>query len=391
MTPFTFLSDMNMNTVIKAQASDNTIKDLEKKISSSKAKITSNQKQRNQIAAEIAQAEREQKNAYNMKATYDRSISLLQDGINHAEEFIKLNEEYMREIEENIAIKQEQYDITYERFLQVLRYSYEDGNVDYIKMILESENFVNLLARMDRIADIMDNNKTIMKNLQAEKAELEDRITALEKAKEENEEYIKQLTDKKSKLQSESNKVNTKIQNLNATIEEKKKMQEEMIQAEKNAQNEIAALTKALQAAQSSQKTYIGGVMKWPVDLSYRKISSGFQNRTNPITGRSEFHMGIDIPAAYGANIYAANDGIVLQVKTSGSSYGKYIVVDHGGGTTTLYAHCSSIVKSVGAKVYKGDVIAKIGSTGMSTGNHIHFEVAENGVRKNPLNYVKQP
>ena len=129
------------------------------------------------------------------------------------------------------------------------------------------------------------------------------------------------------------------------------------------------------------------GEMMWAVDPQYNYISSYFAYRINPVTGKGENHRGIDIPAPYGSNVYAALDGVVTVAKWS-NSYGNYIVLEHGGGMTTLYAHNSALLKKVGDKVLRGEVIAKIGSTGMSTGNHCHFEVSVEGVLKNPLDYV---
>jgi murein DD-endopeptidase MepM/ murein hydrolase activator NlpD len=113
-------------------------------------------------------------------------------------------------------------------------------------------------------------------------------------------------------------------------------------------------------------------------------VSSGFGNRTSPITGRSEFHNGIDIPANYGSPIWSVNDGIVI-IATYSAGYGNYIVIDHGGGISTFYAHASSLARKVGDKVVKGEVIAYVGSTGGSTGNHLHFGYMKDGVFKDPL------
>jgi len=134
----------------------------------------------------------------------------------------------------------------------------------------------------------------------------------------------------------------------------------------------------------------IDGEMRWAVDISYNYISSGFTYRINPITGKGENHRGIDIPAPYGANVYAALDGTVI-ISQWNSSYGNYIILDNGNGMTTLYAHNSALLKKVGDKVLKGETIALVGSTGDSTGNHCHFEVRINNIPKNPLDYVKQP
>jgi murein DD-endopeptidase MepM/ murein hydrolase activator NlpD len=149
-------------------------------------------------------------------------------------------------------------------------------------------------------------------------------------------------------------------------------------------QNEIRRLSMELQEKSESQKKYVGGVMIWPLDTEYNRRSSPFGFRKSPITGQSEQHTGFDVPAPYDADIYAVNDGIVLIAEYS-TVYGNYIVIDHGGGITTLYGQTSSLLKKVGDKVEKGDVIAKVGSTGWSTGNHLHFEYAENGIPKDAI------
>ena len=147
-------------------------------------------------------------------------------------------------------------------------------------------------------------------------------------------------------------------------------------------QAKILKLSKELKSELESQRTYVGGEMIWPLDMEYDIISSPAGPRTSPLTKKYEIHTGYDIPAPYGSNIYAVNDGIVL-IAEYDMKYGNYIVIDHGGVITTLYGQASSLLKEAGEKVKKGDVIAQVGSTGWSTGNHLHFEYAENGIPKN--------
>ena len=132
------------------------------------------------------------------------------------------------------------------------------------------------------------------------------------------------------------------------------------------------------------------GELMWAVESKYSYISSYFGYRISPITGKREHHNGIDIPADYGANVYAALAGTVITAQYGGS-YGNYIIIEHGEGITTLYAHNSSLLKKVGDEVLQGEAIAKIGSTGDSTGNHCHFEYRIDDVPQNPLDYVIQP
>ncbi len=128
------------------------------------------------------------------------------------------------------------------------------------------------------------------------------------------------------------------------------------------------------------------GSMTWPVPGNTR-VSSPFGYRTHPITGKKTMHNGIDIPAGSGVSIVAAAAGKVTVVDFN-TARGKFLKIDHGNGVVTLYQHCNSIIVSVGQTVKAGQVIAQVGSTGQSTGAHLHFEVQVAGVPKNPRNYM---
>ena len=132
---------------------------------------------------------------------------------------------------------------------------------------------------------------------------------------------------------------------------------------------------------------YAGGAMAWPVP-GYSRITSPFGMRTHPITGVYKLHTGTDISAPIGANFIAANSGIVIKAGWN-NAYGNMVIIDHGGGVSTLYAHGSEILVQVGQTVQKGDPVLKVGSTGYSTGPHAHFEVRINGEYVNPMNFVK--
>ena len=139
-------------------------------------------------------------------------------------------------------------------------------------------------------------------------------------------------------------------------------------------------------AQQGLDTTYIGGELAWPVP-GYTRITSKYAMRVHPITGQYKLHTGVDIGAPMGANFISANDGIVVKAEMN-SAYGNMVIIDHGGGISTLYAHGSEILVTVGQSVKRGDAILKVGSTGYSTGPHAHFEVRINGVTTNPLPYI---
>ncbi|MBR4151236.1 MAG: peptidoglycan DD-metalloendopeptidase family protein, partial [Firmicutes bacterium] len=165
-------------------------------------------------------------------------------------------------------------------------------------------------------------------------------------------------------------------------VQQSNKDLEAQIDAMKKEADALSAQIKLLQ----SSRAYVGGKMLWPSQSSTR-VTSPFGNRLHPILKVYKLHTGIDIGAPNGTNILAANDGTVISAGYN-NSYGYMVMLDHGGGIVTLYAHCSKLLVSKGDAVARGQVIALVGSTGMSTGPHLHFEVRINGVYKNPLEYV---
>ncbi len=150
--------------------------------------------------------------------------------------------------------------------------------------------------------------------------------------------------------------------------------------------NELLAVGNSTEIVPSYSGDFVGGELGWVVP-GYYNISSGYIHRINPVTGKAENHKGIDIPATRGAIVASAEAGNVTSARWS-SSYGYVVEIDHGNGLSTLYAHNSSLVVKAGQKVEKGQPIAKVGSTGQSTGNHCHFEVRINGQHTNPLPYL---
>ena len=185
----------------------------------------------------------------------------------------------------------------------------------------------------------------------------------------------------------EASEENT-LANYNSNINKLESLQEQQEKLEKE-EAVLDAKIKLLMA-ESKKYTYEGGKMLWPAP-SWTRISDVFGYRSvHPITGLPAFHGGIDIAAPYGSNILAAAGGKVVVVSYSSGS-GNYIVVDHGGGIMTMYAHASKIVAKVGDTVKKGQVIALVGSTGASTGNHLHFEVRVDNTKVDPLIYLDVP
>ncbi|MBQ4055462.1 MAG: M23 family metallopeptidase, partial [Clostridia bacterium] len=215
---------------------------------------------------------------------------------------------------------------------------------------------------------------------------LEDERVILTNTLEEQKSLEESLSVKKVDLEGQKADADKYIKQLEADEKAYAAEYEKAKAAEKEANNQIEKLLAERQKSENQQ--YWGGEFIWPVPKNITRISSYFGWRI--LWGRSDYHLGIDIPAAAGTDIYASNGGTVVTA-TWHYSYGYYVLIDHGGGFATLYAHNSRLLVKAGDVVEQGDVIAKMGTTGSSSGNHLHFEVRKNGKVQNPLNYVKRP
>ena len=300
-------------------------------------------------------------------------------------EVAKLKEQLVilnKEIEDTkIQLEEAKKKYTYEEELLKKRLvaSYKSGSASYLDVLLNSSNLSDFISNYFYISRIAKSDRELLESIEEEKNKIEQTKKDLE---------TKQNQYKESKANME--KINISLRNAKQT---KNNYVAELTENEKNLQAKIdeydagianieAEIRRVQNQNLNSQMSYEGGVMSWPLP-GYTGISSSFGYRYHPITGVWRMHTGLDIPAPAGTAIRSAEDGIV-QTSTYNSSYGNYLLIYHGGTTYTLYAHCSMLYKSVGDTVTKGEIIAAVGTTGSSTGNHLHFEVRQNGTYINP-------
>lgn len=315
----------------------------------------------------------------------DKVMSSLQSELDAAEADLKvLNdnlEKAQKELEEATKNREAQFELLGSR----LRFLQQKGSAGYLEILLDAESFSDLFLRMQYINDIMLYDKDILDEL--EKIQVTIKTKTEEIA--ENQASQKIVVEmQKEKVKSMNGLIGEKKAMISAYAQDAKK-QEQLISANAKADQQILNLI----AQQSSSATpyYTGnGSLGWPVpakSASSSSLSSGYVNRRNPVTGRNESHSGYDIPAPYASAIVAAEAG---KVTYSGwmNGYGNTIIIDHGGGLSTLYGHNSSLVASKGQMVKRGQTVAKCGSTGISTGNHCHFSVLKNGAYVNPSSYL---
>lgn len=277
---------------------------------------------------------------------------------------------------------EEKYEKQRETFEKRLIIMYEAGETTYLDVLLSSKSITDFVSTYYMMAEIASMDSELLQEAELEKIGIQTAKETLErqreqfKAAKDNKEktaitlentkivrnnYMKQLTEEQLALQAEIDLYYQQINNIEA---------------------EIVMLTTA-----NVGTDYAGGSMAWPVP-GYSRITSPFGMRTHPITGVYKLHTGTDVSAPIGANFIAANSGIVIKASRD-YAYGNMVIVDHGGGVSTLYAHGSEILVEVGQTVQKGDPVLKVGSTGYSTGPHAHFEIRINGEYVDPMNFVK--
>lgn len=360
--------------------------DLQKQISEKKASLAAGTSKRKEIENEIAGLRNQQADAAKEKRKNDELVAVIEGEIKDTEDLVELLAEAIEQADRDIAKAEKDYENSYNVFLKMIKFAYEEGDINYLALLINSEDFTDFLSRVDVISNIFEYNKNVIDNLVKYKEDLEEQKKYNGEMIAQQNEYAQTLSDQRTRTVALRDEAERAVQKLADDITKSEAVQKQIDQDSDNLLAEINRASKELKALQQSQTRYIGGNFKYPVTPKYpaNPISSGFGTRISPITGRSEFHNGIDIPAAYGSPIWAANDGIVI-IATYSSGYGNYIVIDHGGDISTLYAHASSLNKKTGDKVMKGDVIAYVGSTGWSTGSHLHFSYMDKGVFKNPL------
>ncbi|WP_069998796.1 murein hydrolase activator EnvC family protein [Cellulosilyticum sp. I15G10I2] len=282
------------------------------------------------------------------------------------------------DLEKAINKKDKQYSATKARMVQM----YKNQKIGYIQVVFSSDNFWEAINRLEYIKRISKQDNELIDSYQKQVEAIDLKKADIEEEKAELDLLYKEQVAKKGELSAARSNKNKALFELAGKEEKLQAQIKEMQEISKKLEQEIKRLTEL------STIKYAGGAFAWPVPGHYR-ISSEYNPRTNPISGKYEFHSGIDIPAPYGVSVVAAADGVVI---ASGwiNGYGNTIMINHGSGLVTLYGHNSSLAVSVGQTVKKGQKVAGIGSTGYSTGNHLHFEVRKNGAHTNPWNYIKK-
>ncbi len=379
------------------------------------------------------------------KGTMNEYIEKLDKQLSEQTQLVKDKEAAVEQIKQDIVnteenlkeaekIEREQYELMKVR----IKYMYENGDTDYLSILLEASSISDFLNRIEYVVELSSYDNRVLEQYQqtmneiAElKVKLEDEKTALEgqlAELQDGQDSLEYLIDAKQEelegIEEEAENQQTLIDEYEADIQEqndtvamleqqakesKKKYQEEQERKKKEEEekkkNETTTSGDAKDKSTSDNSsdsdkssdndssssvtvTYDGGTFAWPCP-AYTRISSPYGMRMHPTLGVQKFHNGVDLAAPAGSNILAAYGGTVVGAGYN-SSMGNYVMIDHGSELYTIYMHASALYVKSGQKVSKGDVIAAVGTTGRSTGNHLHFGVRLNGSYVDPMNYISK-
>ena len=338
LIPFTALPSEPLTA---ASTSNSELKSLEDKLAAAV-------KARENAQAAVDSAKSERSDAIKSKEAIDKKITALSEEMSALEQLIN---GYALSIEaKNIDIDAQNEKLAKLRELvrERARIKREDSGSDLMTILFDSDGLVDFFTGLDRYSCMLDYDERLMNSYS---------------------DALDELNSLKSTLEEEKSKLETQRAALDVRRTE--------YEADK-----LAELQK------STNQPLVSGKFLWPLPSKYTTVSCGFGWRTHPVTGRQQFHNGVDLPAPYGTEIYACNDGTVIEVSYNYAD-GNYVTISHGGGVASFYSHISKSNVKVGDKVKRGQVIAYVGTSGYVTGAHLNLNIYENNTAVDPMGYFK--
>ena len=361
-------------TGVYAEDGDNNLTDLQSQQQDLQNQLNDSNQQLQEVQSQLSD------NLQQIEKLDDK-IKESEDKISELDEKVEKLENVISEVQKKLDVAEKDYEKQKEIMEKRLVAIYEAGDTQYIDVLLKSSNLSDFLSNCYLITEMASMDKSLLNDVEKEKNEIEDSKQKLEK----NQKSLATALENQTKTSTVLQNTKTLRENYISRLSDEEKAKQAQID-EITSQYEAVNSQILDLAKQGLDTAYIGGVLAWPVP-GYTKITSNYGMRVHPITGQYKLHTGVDIGAPMGANFVAANDGIVTKAEYN-TAYGNMVMIDHGGGISTLYAHGSEILVTVGQTVKRNEAILKVGSTGYSTGAHAHFEVRINGVVTNPIEYI---
>lgn len=348
-------------------------------VTSEQKKLEQLNKQIKNVQTKLVQNKNQEKNLNSQIKVLDQKIDQTEKEIGQISTDITLTQRKITQTKAELQLAEANINDKKDVLNARLRVMYKNGNVGYAEVLLDSANIVDLFSKLDMVRKIFNHDVDLLKYMKAQR----DAVEIKKKTLESHQSRMMAMAQNMEIKQKELEKSRGEMSRVKSKLQQDNKQLEEQIDELNRYAQKIAEEIRRKQ----SKGEYVGGQMAWPAP-GYTRVTSPFGNRIHPILKTKKLHTGIDIGIPSGKNVVAAGDGTVIHADWLGG-YGKAVMIDHGGGIVTLYAHNSSLLVSEKDKVKRGDTIAKAGSTGMSTGPHLHFEVRKNGEFVDPLPWVK--
>ncbi len=356
--------------------------------------VSSMQKELNDIAKKKEELENElniisekKEEELQKKSLIDEQINATRSEINLLDEMISTLESQLEEAEAELEEAEAQIEENLELSKNRIRSAYEQGDASMLEILAQSKSIYDLITKVEIVGEITKKDNEVIDSIRKNKEIIEQKREEIKDNKAANEQAASQLSSKKKQLEKKQEASEELIDEMNGSEAATRRAVLAAEAAEEQLQSEIRAALAAASSGSSSGVVDSGDFM-WPLDSKYRNITSQFGYRTHPITHVYKLHTGVDISSSgiRGASIYAAKGGTVMKAGYN-TGYGNYVLINHGDGYATLYGHADTLLVSAGQVVNKGDVLGYVGSSGYSTGPHLHFEIMKNGEYTNPLGY----
>jgi murein DD-endopeptidase MepM/ murein hydrolase activator NlpD len=368
MAVFVFLLVFVFSSSLPVLAAD--LKSTQQAKSNIDSRISKLKKDKKEVLEQKAKLENDKKKVANAQAEENNAYIKLTNELKNAEENLKETERAVAEAESN-------YNRQKELVKTRLRVMYENSNVSLLELVVQSKSIIDFMEKLQYMSLIAKNDSKVIDDLNQAKLDLDYKKRLQEEARQQLQAKASDKQEKLTFLKASRAELEEQLSRSQSELKRIEKEENSLIAESNRLNDEIKKL--------SSKQKYAGGTMTWPCPNNFT-IVSNYGMRKHPILRTYKMHTGIDIDADTGDSIVAANKGTVIISGYNSGGYGNMVVIDHGGGITTLYGHASKLLVKVGDEVKAGQVIAKVGSTGLATGPHLHFEVRVDGKTTNPLN-----
>lgn len=359
----------SFSITVFASSLDNKLSDIQNQMSDQKSKAAEAQQQVDSVSEQLRLIQQD------LQTVTDEYKSI-KTQLNDTEEKIDKNKEVLAKAEKELA---ERMKILNKRIRDI----YENGQISYVDVLFGAKDFNDFMTRMDLLKRIIKHDYDLIIRIQDQRKLILDKKAELERDQAALKELEKTAEIKRKEVEvskAKKEKILDKVVNDRDTAE---RAYQELLEASRQVEQMIRQSRYQVSGKQGSGKST--GTMIWPIS---GPITSEFGWRTHPIFGTAKYHSGLDIGGDYGMEVVAADGGVVIYAGWI-SGYGNAVIIDHGNGVSSLYGHNQSLVVSEGQSVSQGQLIAYCGSTGYSTGPHVHFEVRENGSPVSPYNYLR--